>query len=126
MVEVEDSGTPSRKSQHPVKIVVLDENDSESTPRSVHLVVRTFKGQFPGGVVAKVQPNDPDITGDYKCKILHKPPSPEVLRILHGCDLELVDAQATSTRGYSLTVSGHDGKHPAVISTVTVSYCTLS
>ncbi|XP_066141158.1 cadherin-related tumor suppressor isoform X1 [Euwallacea fornicatus] len=120
VVEVEDSGTPKLKSQHPVKIIVLDENDSESSPRSVHVVIYTFNGEFPTGLVANVHPNDPDLTGDYKCKILQKSDFSDILSIPHGCDLNA--ERATPSQGYSLSVSGHDGKHKSVISSVTVEF----
>ncbi|XP_050300468.1 cadherin-related tumor suppressor isoform X2 [Anthonomus grandis grandis] len=120
VIEVEDSGTPKLKSQHPVKIIVLDENDSESTPRSVHVLVYCFNGEFPTGMIANVHPNDPDITGDYKCKILQKSAPTDVLNVPYGCDLHA--SKATPNQGYSLSISGHDGKHKAVVSSVTVEF----
>ncbi|KAL1509863.1 hypothetical protein ABEB36_004537 [Hypothenemus hampei] len=125
IVEVTDSGMPRLKSQLPVKIVVLDENDSESAPRSVHVVVHTFNGDFPTGVIADVRPNDPDITGDYKCKILQKSPPIDLLTISYGCDLNAAKV-ISAHNGYSLTVSGHDGKHKAVVSSVTVEFVPFS
>lgn len=118
IVEVEDSGKPPLKSQHPVTVHVLDENDSESTSRSVHVQVYAFNNEFPVGIIANVHPNDPDLTGDYKCKILQKSDLHDVLSIPHGCDLH---AEKVVTQGLSLSVSGHDGRHKAVVSSVTVS-----
>ncbi|XP_060531934.1 cadherin-related tumor suppressor [Cylas formicarius] len=120
LVEIEDSGTPKMKSQHPVKIDILDENDSESTPRSVHVMVYTFNGEFPVGMIANVRPNDPDLVGDYKCKIIQKSASSDILSIPAGCDLHT--SKCMSGQGYSLSVSGSDGKHKPVISSVTVEF----
>lgn len=70
-----------------------------------------------------MHPNDPDITGDYKCKILQKSASSDVLSIPYGCDLHA--SKATPLLGYSLSVSGHDGKHKAVVSSVTVEFISF-
>ncbi|KAK0180966.1 hypothetical protein PV327_003292, partial [Microctonus hyperodae] len=86
MVEVEDSGVPRMKSEHPVTIIILDENDSPSTPRSVHVIVYSLNGNTPLGKIADVHPNDPDTTGDYECKILQSS-NPSVLSIPIACDL---------------------------------------
>ncbi|RZC36743.1 Cadherin, Laminin G 1, EGF, and/or Amelogenin domain containing protein, partial [Asbolus verrucosus] len=97
LVEVEDSGSPKMKSQHSVTIEVLDQNDSPSSSRSVHILIYAFNGAFPVGKIADVHPNDPDITGDYKCKVLQAPTISGVLSIpsgLHDTDdgLELTAA----------------------------------
>ncbi|XP_076252739.1 cadherin-related tumor suppressor fat isoform X2 [Rhynchophorus ferrugineus] len=120
VVEVEDSGTPRMRNQHPITVVVLDENDSDSSPRSVHVVVYTFNGDFPVGTIANVHPNDPDLTGDYKCKIVQKSTASDILSIPYACDLHA--SRATPGLGHALSVSGHDGKHKAVLSSVTVEF----
>lgn len=74
------------KNEHPVTIIVLDENDSPSTPRSVHIIVYSLNGNTPLGKIADVHPNDPDTTGDYECKILQGL-NPSVLSIPTACDL---------------------------------------
>ncbi|KAL3265835.1 hypothetical protein HHI36_010031 [Cryptolaemus montrouzieri] len=124
IVEVEDSGTPRMKSKHHVKINVLDQNDSPSTSRSVHVIVYAFNNQYPLGKIADVHPNDPDITGDYRCKILQKSSSSVMLSIPRACDLHT--SMITPNEGYSLSISGNDGKHQDVISTVSVEFLTFT
>lgn len=74
------------KSEHTVTVIVTDQNDSPSAPRSVHVIVRSFNGKTPLGKIADVHPNDPDITGAYSCKILQSS-NPRVLSIPNACDL---------------------------------------
>lgn len=122
-VELEDSGTPKMRSQHQITINVLDQNDSPSTPRSVHVLVYTFNSAIPLGKIANVHPNDADIKGDYRCKILQSPTVTGVLSIPNGCDLH---ASKLKGQGYSLSVSGNDGKHANVVSTVTVEFLSFT
>lgn len=75
------------KSEHTVTVIVLDENDSPSTPRSVHIIVHSFNGKTPMGKIADVHPNDPDTTGDYTCKILQGSNPAGVLTVPIACDL---------------------------------------
>jgi protocadherin Fat 4 len=124
LVEVEDSGSPKMKSQHSVTIEVLDQNDSPSSSRSVHVLIYAFNGAFPVGKIADVHPNDPDVTGDYKCKVLQAPTIPGILSIPSGCNLHA--SRVTPGQGYSLSVSGNDGKHSDVVSTVTVEFVTFN
>lgn len=124
IIEVEDSGTPRMRSQHTVKIEILDENDSPSSSRSVHIIVYAFNEAFPVGKIADVHPNDPDLVGDYMCKILQKPMISGVLSIPSGCNLHT--SRITPGQGYSLSVSGNDGKHSDVVSTVTVEFVSFS
>ncbi|XP_046739792.1 cadherin-related tumor suppressor [Diprion similis] len=119
VVDVEDSGNPRMHNEHTITVIVLDQNDSPSSPRSVHVMVHSFNGQTPLGKVADVHPNDPDTTGDYTCKILHGANS-GVLSIPTRCDLHT--NKITAGSGYSLSVSGSDGKHPDVISKVTLEF----
>ncbi|XP_034946688.1 cadherin-related tumor suppressor [Chelonus insularis] len=123
LVEVEDSGLPKLKSEYTVTVVVLDENDSPSTPRSVHVIVHSLNGHTPMGKIADVHPNDPDTTGDYTCKILQGS-NPGVLSIPIACDLHT--SKITPGLGYSLSVSGNDGRHPDVMSKVTVEFLVFS
>ncbi|XP_044732152.1 cadherin-related tumor suppressor [Chrysoperla carnea] len=123
IVEVEDSGTPKMRSRHHVTITVLDENDSPSTSRSVHVIVHAFSNTIPIGKIADVHPNDADITGEYRCKILQAPVPNGVLTIPSGCDLHT--SQITPNQGYSLSVSGNDGKHADVISKVTLEFLSF-
>lgn len=123
IVEVEDSGVPKMKSQHKIKINVLDRNDSPSNSRSVHVLVHVFNNAFPLGKIADVHPNDPDVSGDYKCKIVQGPSVQGVLSIPSRCDLHT--SKITTGHGYSLSVSGNDGIHDDVVSTVTVEFLTF-
>lgn len=123
LIEVEDSGTPRMHSQHYVKVVVLDQNDSPSTPRSVHVLIHAFNDILPIGKIADVHPNDPDTSGEYSCKVIDGPNPNGVLNIPKGCDLHA--ARITLGQGYSLSVSGNDGKHSNVISTVTVEFLSF-
>ncbi|XP_063236115.1 cadherin-related tumor suppressor [Bacillus rossius redtenbacheri] len=121
MVEIEDSGQPRMRSQHPVSIVVLDQNDSPSTPRSVHVIVNTFNNVSPLGRIADVHPNDPDTTGDYHCRLVGSiPPRGAPLAIPSGCHLHT--SKVVPGASYSLSVSGNDGRHADVVSSVTVEY----
>lgn len=120
LVEVEDSGVPKMRSQHKIKINILDKNDSPSTSRNVHVLVHVFNYDFPVGKIADVHPNDPDTTGDYKCRILQGGNAMGMLSIQSGCDL--YTSRISPGSGYSLSVSGNDGKHSDVISTVSVEF----
>lgn len=84
---MEDSGTPKMSNEHAITIVVLDQNDSPSSPRSVHVVVHSFNGQTPIGKIADVHPNDPDANGDYNCRILGGLGNGAPLIIPRACDL---------------------------------------
>ncbi|CAH1174192.1 unnamed protein product [Phaedon cochleariae] len=123
VVEVEDSGVPKMRSQHNVRIEIQDENDSPSSSRSVHVLVYSFNGTHPLGNIANVHPNDPDLVGDYRCKILQKPTITGVLSIPSGCNLHT--SRITPGQGYSLSVTGNDGKHSDVVSTVTVEFVSF-
>ncbi|XP_017783736.1 PREDICTED: cadherin-related tumor suppressor [Nicrophorus vespilloides] len=120
LVEVEDNGMPKMKSQHIVRVTILDQNDSPSTSRSAHVLVYAFNGAFPIGKIAEVQPNDPDTTGDYRCKILDMQATGNILSIPSKCNL--FTSRITPYQGYSLSIIGNDGKHQDVTSTVTVEF----
>ncbi|XP_053960517.1 cadherin-related tumor suppressor-like [Anastrepha ludens] len=121
-IEVEDNGEPKQRAQHVLTIKVLDQNDSPSSPRMVHVLLNTYNDEIPIGKIADVHPNDPDITGDYKCKIVANAQSSPlgILIIPNACDLHTT--YQTTVNGYSYTVSGNDGKHNDVASTVTVGF----
>ncbi|XP_074100856.1 cadherin-related tumor suppressor fat [Cotesia typhae] len=124
LIDVEDSGLPKMKSEHTVTVIVLDENDSPSTSRSVHIIVHSFNGKTPMGKIADVHPNDPDTTGDYTCKIFQGSNPAGVLTVPIACDLHT--SKITPGLGYSLSISGRDGRHPDVISKVTVEFLVFS
>lgn len=107
-VSVEDSGIPKMRSQYTLNIEVTDHNDSPSTPRSVHITVFSFNAHLPSGKIADVHPNDPDTSGDYRCKILKSTMPRGVLSIGSGCGLHA--SKITVGSQYSFTVAGNDGK----------------
>ncbi|KAG9437757.1 cadherin-related tumor suppressor isoform X1 [Apis mellifera carnica] len=123
VIEVEDSGIPRMRSEHTITVIVMDQNDSPSSPRSVHVIVHSFNEQIPLGKIADVHPNDPDITGSYSCKILQGS-NPKILSIPSACDLHT--KKITPGVGYSLSVSGNDGRHPNVVSKVTVEFLVFT
>lgn len=122
MIEVEDNGKPKMRSQHKVIVNVLDQNDSPSLPRVAHVLIYIFNGKIPNGKIADVHPNDPDSSGDYKCKIINASKGGG-LSIPEACNLH--SAASMKAQGFSLSVSGNDGKHPDVISTITVEFLSF-
>ncbi|KAK3929465.1 Cadherin-related tumor suppressor [Frankliniella fusca] len=129
LVEVEDSGSPPQRAQHPITVTVLDQNDSPSTPRALHLHVfappsTVLMDGSPSsaalGVVADVRPNDPDATGDYRCKMVPPGPTRTVpLSIPRACLLH-ANALALPGGAYSINVLANDGVHADVTNVVTV------
>uniref|UniRef100_A0A182PJ69 Cadherin-related tumor suppressor n=1 Tax=Anopheles epiroticus TaxID=199890 RepID=A0A182PJ69_9DIPT len=124
LVEVEDNGKPRKRTQHSITVNVLDQNDSPSTPRNVHVLVYAFGDGPLHGDIASVHPNDPDVTGDYRCKLLtdvNKQPVTAFI-IPTGCQLRPTSPSRIPTSGHTFMVSGNDGKHPDVTSTVSVEF----
>ena len=121
VVEVTDSGTPKLKSQLPVSISVLDKNDNPSTARSVNVIVNSFSHTFTGGRVADVRPNDLDTTGQYQCRIVSG--ATNLFSIPSGCNLQAIRIQKPTN--YTLKVSGNDGAHPDVTSSVSVRFSSF-
>ncbi|KAG5675437.1 hypothetical protein PVAND_005341 [Polypedilum vanderplanki] len=119
MIEVEDNGKPKMRSQHKVIINVLDQNDSPSMARVAHVMVYTFNGKIQTGKIADVHPNDPDSSGDYKCKLISAVKG-GALSIPNACDLHITPS--IKYTGYSLSISGNDGIHSDVISTISVDF----
>lgn len=118
LIEVEDNGTPKLRSQHEITVKILDQNDSPSTPRVAHVIVHTFNGVIPSGRIADIHPNDLDIIGNYKCRLLTSSLSNNLF-IPKACDLH---TSSTAPQGYSFSVTGNDGKHSDVVSTITVEF----
>ncbi|XP_058820979.1 cadherin-related tumor suppressor [Topomyia yanbarensis] len=122
LIEVEDNGKPKMRTQHTIVVNVMDQNDSPSTPRIVHILVYVFNDQI-NGDIANVHPNDPDTTGDYRCKIigdLNKNPVNK-FAIGTGCKLRTISSSIPSN-GHTFLVSGNDGRHADVVSTVSVEF----
>lgn len=127
LVETEDNGSPKMRSQHEITVNVIDQNDSPSTPRVAHILLHTFQQKLTIGKIADVHPNDPDITGDYRCKIIMDTNPTDAFKIPSGCNLHATAAAASSSRSlplrsYSYSVSGNDGKHADVVSTISVEF----
>ncbi|XP_072938698.1 cadherin-related tumor suppressor [Epargyreus clarus] len=125
-IQIEDSGSPVMTSNYTILIKVLDKNDNPPTPRSAHVLVYAFNNKIPSGNIADVKPNDPDIVGDYKCKIIKESTSENTLALLsirRGCDL--YTNAVKPGQGYSFSVSGNDGIHRDVLSSISVEYFTF-
>lgn len=123
VLQIEDSGSPMMKSNYTIQIKVLDKNDNPPTPRSVHVLVYAFNNKVPSGMIADVKPNDLDIVGDYKCKIIKESTSDTTymtMTIKRGC--ELYTNTVKPGQGYSFSVSGNDGIHRDVISSISVEF----
>lgn len=120
LVEVEDSGVPRQRSQHEITVHILDQNDSPSTPRSALLLLNIFNGRIPTAKVADVHPNDLDTSGDYRCKIVQSSHTVEAFKIPTACDLH--PSSDAPIERYTYSVSGNDGKHADVVSTISVEF----
>lgn len=121
VVEVEDSGSPKMRSLHTITVNVLDQNDVPSTPRIANVIVHAFNRRMPIGKIAEVKPNDQDIIGNYKCKILSEKSSQKNgFSLSNGCDLQATES--TVMRKYSYTIAGNDGKHADVVSTFNIDF----
>ncbi|GIY47453.1 protocadherin Fat 4 [Caerostris extrusa] len=118
LVAVQDSGNPVMSSQNSVKIVVLDKNDSPSTSRPLTVLVWVHSKSFPGGKIADVHPQDLDMMGEYQCQIMEG--NTAMFRIPRNCDLHTTKFDNLGV--YTLTVSGNDGKHRNVSSTIRVKF----
>lgn len=121
LVEVEDNGKPKMRSQHTININVLDQNDSPSTPRIVHIMIYIMNNVIPIEKIADIRPNDPDVTGEYKCKM--KKTETNHFTIVDGCNLQI--SPEIKLHSYSLSISGNDGKHADVLSTVDVEFKSI-
>lgn len=119
LIEVEDSGMPRMRSQHDIRINIIDQNDIPSTPRSAQILVYAFNHMIPIGKIADVKPNDLDTVGDYKCKLLVEK-SQNGLIIPNQCNLHTTSS--TSIRKYSYSISGNDGRHADVVSTFDIEF----
>lgn len=127
MIKIEDNGTPVMHSNYTIQIRILDRNDNPPTARSAHVLVHTFNNKIPSGKIADVKPNDPDIVGDYKCKIVKDSTSENsfsLFSIRKGCDL--YTNAIRPGQGYSFSVSGNDGIHKDVISSISVEYFSFN
>ena len=122
IVEVSDNGTPKLKSQLPVTINILDKNDNPSTSRAVSVIVNMYSENFVGGRVADVRPNDLDTTGQFQCRIVSG--ATNLFSIPNGCNLHAIRIQKP-TNNYTLKVSGNDGAHPDVTSSINIQFSSF-
>ena len=97
-VQIRDSGSPPQTAVGNIKVEVLDENDNPSEPRNMNVVIKTFEGVFPGGRVADVRPTDPDLKGEYSCKLLRGAES--IFRIEPDCQVSDLLIQSFSKRQF--------------------------
>lgn len=120
VVEVEDSGSPRMQSQHQITVNVNDQNDIPSTPRVAHVLVYVYEHKLPIGKIADVKPNDLDTTGDYRCQVQQPKSQLNGLIIPNGCELHTT--VMTKPQNYAYSISGNDGKHADVLSTISVEF----
>ena len=117
-VTIRDGGRPPQQASYPLTVLVDDENDNPSAPRSLSLTVQTLQGDFPGGLLAPVLPRDPDTSGQYSCEIQQGPRN--IFKMMDNCELH--SGRLNNVRGYNLTVTGDDGRHESVTSRVQVIF----
>lgn len=127
LVEVEDNGEPAQRSQHSIRVQIIDQNDTPSMPRHAQLLLRLFDGRAPSAVrLADVRPNDADTSGEYRCKIVQDSNPPRAFRIPSGtCELHAGIGALQAGHRYQYSVSGNDGRHADVVSTMTVEMMAL-
>ncbi|XP_055376378.1 cadherin-related tumor suppressor [Condylostylus longicornis] len=126
-IEVEDNGTPKMRSQHIVNVNVLDQNDNPSSPRSVTVMVMILNRNVPNTKIADIHPNDPDIVGDYKCRLNSNNGSPNFhnyFTIPSKCDLYST-SKINPDVSYTYSILGNDGLHGDVSSTVSIEFSSF-
>ena len=65
-----DSGNPQQESATMVHVQILDDNDNQHSSGTLTLVLNSYKGKFPGGVVGKVYVIDEDINDRRMYEVL--------------------------------------------------------
>ncbi|XP_059821083.1 protocadherin Fat 4 [Hypanus sabinus] len=118
-VVTRDSGTPQMSSTGTVHVTVHDQNDNPSQPRTVKVFVHYFGNLFPGGILASVKPQDPDVLDDFRCTLTTG--ATTLFSIPAGtCNL---NCQPRSTDGtFDLIVRSSDGLHGAVNNNIHVFF----
>ncbi|ODM97824.1 Cadherin-related tumor suppressor [Orchesella cincta] len=111
LVEITDNGKPPLKTREEVKILVGDKNDCPSQARNAHIILYTFNNIIPSEKVATVEPLDPDVIGQYTCRLES---ARDILRISSSCDIHL--SKIPSYKRHSIKILGDDGRHPEVAS----------
>lgn len=126
LVETEDNGEPRQRSQHTIRVNVIDQNDSPSTPRVFQLLLYVFGGRLPAGRLADALPNDPDVTGDYRCRIVHSDggAASAAFQIPNACELHAGKTTMTMSqqqqRHFAYSLTGNDGQHADVVSNINI------
>ena len=67
-----DSGDPQQESATMVHVQILDDNDNQHSSGTLNLLLNSYKGKFPGGVVGKVYVIDKDINDRRMYEVLTK------------------------------------------------------
>ncbi|XP_062902616.1 protocadherin Fat 4 isoform X2 [Mobula hypostoma] len=118
-VVIRDSGTPQMSSTGTVHVTVRDQNDNPSQPRTVEVFVHYFGNLFPGGILASVKPQDPDVLDDFRCTLTTG--ATTLFSIPAGtCNLNCQPRSADGT--FDLIVRSSDGLHGAVNNNVHVFF----
>ena len=69
-----DSGTPRQKSVTMLHVHIEDDNDNQHSTGTLNLVLNSYQGKFPGGVVGKVYVVDKDINDRRIYEVLKNSP----------------------------------------------------
>ena len=107
-IEVQDAGGLVSRSN--LFVEVGDENDNPSKPRKVQVIIKNFEGTFPGGLIMNVRPDDPDIKGNYECRLISGPDN--IFIVNNDCSIKA--GRIHNGREYDLHIETSDGKHENV------------
>jgi hypothetical protein len=77
---------------------------------------------FPGGRVTAVRPADPDLKGDYSCKLLRGADSIFVVET----DCQVTAGRIKNGREYELVIAVNDGRHDDVQVAMTLNFVQFS
>ncbi|XP_072351783.1 protocadherin Fat 4 isoform X2 [Scyliorhinus torazame] len=114
-----DSGMPQMSSTGLVHVTIHDQNDNPSEPRTVEIFVHYFGNLFPGGTLASVKPQDPDILDTFRCNLTTE----HTTHFNIPADTCNLNSQPRSADGkFDLIVHSSDGLHSTVNSNVHVFF----
>ena len=121
---VTDNGQPTRTSTLTLTVLVSDINNSQPKPRPLTIQLAVLQGSDASdmGVIANVQPLDPDLTGTFTCVILSGDTSDFTIR--NACDLEALGRLSRDM--YNLRIEGSDDKYAPVEYDVTIQVETIT
>ncbi|XP_031558160.1 protocadherin Fat 4-like [Actinia tenebrosa] len=103
-IKVTDSGGLSAISY--CLITVTDQNDNRPTATTRDVQVNTYNKRFPGGSIADVRPEDPDVDDVMTCGLIRS--SSNMFSFPRG-DCMLSSLANTGDGLYQLTINGSDG-----------------